>query len=377
MPYRPRDIYRGRRKFRVPLTIILSILCVLIVGGVALFYGLQQYLVYDQNGVSLQLPFMGGTAATVSAADAGDTASAEIFEPVQVEVVYDDPDFSDVNLGGWEDLAATQALFVPYDDAVREEKLSGALESVTSSDYTGFVLELKDESGQLAWPSRNELAVSYGTAGLMDYTETVTAIHEKNMTAAAQISCCADNAMATRNWPLALQSAPGVPYQDGDRNYWLDPYNRTVRNYLADLMQELAAMGFDEIILSNLRHPVSDSSFTYSVTIQTTPDPVAAVCAMGRRLAESLSGTGVAVSALIDESSLRDAASAQTGQDLNIFWRMFARLYCPSDAYNAASDFSLASSALTEGDAAVRLALVCPYTPDGVTSSVIAAAKEN
>ena len=375
MPYRPRDIYRGRRKFRVPLTIILSILCVLIVGGVALFYGLQQYLVYDQNGVSLQLPFMGGAAT--APAESGDTASAEIFEPVQVEVVYEDPDFSDVNLGGWENLTATQALFVPYDDVIREQELSEVLESVSSSDYTGFVLELKSESGQLAWPSGSELAVNYGTAGLMDYTETVAAIHEKNMTAAAQISCCADSAMATRNWPLALQSAPGVPYQDSDKNYWLDPYNRAVRNYLADLMQELAAMGFDEIILSNLCHPVSDSAFTYSVTIQTTPDPVAAVCAMGRRLAESLSGTGVAVSALIDESSLRDAASAQTGQELDIGWRMFARLYCPSDAYNAASDFSLASSALTEGDAAVRLALVCPYTPEGVTSYVIAAAKED
>ena len=260
MPYRPRDIYRGRRKFRVPLTIILSILCVLIVGGVALFYGLQQYLVYDQNGVSLQLPFMGGAAT--APAESGDTASAEIFEPVQVEVVYEDPDFSDINLGGWENLTATQALFVPYDDVIREQELSEVLESVSSSDYTGFVLELKSESGQLAWPSGSELAVNYGTTGLMDYTETVAAIHEKNMTAAAQISCCADSAMATRNWPLAIQSAPGVPYQDSDKNYWLDPYNRAVRNYLADLMQELAAMGFDEIILSNLCHPVSDSAFT-------------------------------------------------------------------------------------------------------------------
>lgn len=372
MPYRPRDIYRGHRKFRVPTTIILSILCVLIVGGVVLFYGLQQYLVYDQNGVSLQLPFMGGGTAAV-APESENTAPAEILEPVQVEVVYDDPDFSDVDLGGWESLAATQALFVSYDDAAQEQKLSDVLDSVSSDDYTGLVLELKSEAGQLAWPSASELAVSYGTAGTMDYTDTVAAIHEKNMTAAAQISCCADSAMATRNWPLALQSAPGVPYQDGDRNYWLDPYNRTVRNYLADLVRELAAMGFDEIILSNLYHPVSESAFTYSVTIQTTPDPVAAVCAMGRRLAESLSGTETAVSALIDADSMRNASSAQTGQDLEIFWRLFARLYCPSNVYNSSSDIELATSSLTQGDASVRLALVCPYTPENVTSYVIAA----
>ena len=58
MPYRPRDIYRGRRKYRVPLTIGLFVLAFLIVSAVALFYILQQFLVYDQTGVRLQLPFM-------------------------------------------------------------------------------------------------------------------------------------------------------------------------------------------------------------------------------------------------------------------------------------------------------------------------------
>lgn len=373
MPYRPRDIYRGHRKFRLPLTIILFILCVLIVGGVVLFYGLQQYLVYDQNGVSLQLPFTGGTAAV---SESEDTASAEILASVQVEVVYDDPDFSDVNLGGWENLTATQALFVPYDDATQSQAIADVLESVSGSDYTGLVLELKDETGLLAWSSASELAVSYGTAGTRDYAGIVAAIHEKNMTAAAQISCCADSAMATRNWPLALQSAPGVPYQDSKGRYWLDPYNRSVRNYLADLTKELAAMGFDEIILADLYHPINESAFTYSVTIQTAPDPVAAVCAMGRRLAESLSGTETTVSALIDTNSMRNAASAQTGQDLDIFWRLFARLYCPSDAYSASSDIELATSRLAQGDASVRLALVCPYAPENVTSYVIAQAED-
>ena len=57
MPYRPRDIYRGRRKYRVPLTILLFTLAVLLAGSVGMFFFLQQYMVYDANGATLQLPF--------------------------------------------------------------------------------------------------------------------------------------------------------------------------------------------------------------------------------------------------------------------------------------------------------------------------------
>ena len=63
MAYRPKDIYRGRRKFRVPLMIGLFILAFLLIGTVGLFYFLQQFLVYDQTGVSLQLPFMASETA--------------------------------------------------------------------------------------------------------------------------------------------------------------------------------------------------------------------------------------------------------------------------------------------------------------------------
>ncbi len=372
MSYRPRDIYKGRRKFRVPLAIFLFVLCAVLIGGIVLFYALQQYLVYDQNGVSLQLPFMQRSAAEQEQEDTSGAAGAD-YALTDVEVVYEDPDFSDVDLGGWEELSATQALFVPYSDAADAEKLDDAVEKAADSDYTGLVLELKNESGQLAWASLSETAAGYGASGTLDYTETVAAIHEKGMTAAAQISCCADALLATRNSPVALKTPTGSPYQDADGVYWLDPYNRTVRSYLADLMAELAEMGFDEIVLADLYHPVSEEALTYSVTIQTSPDPVTAVCQMGRRLAESMSGTGVAVSALIDADSMRNGLSAQTGQDLGIFWRLFARLYCPSDAASASSDIEYATENMTRGDASVRLALVCPYVPENVGSYVIAA----
>ena len=379
MPYRPKDIYHGRRKYRVPLTIGLFVLAFLIIGAVALFYILQQFLVYDQTGVRLQLPFMASETVEEAPPEAEVTPT---FEPVEVQVVYEEPDFSDLDLGGWEELAPTKAKFVPYADAANEQRLSAALAAVSGDDYTGVVLELKDRGGQLAWTSDCDMAVAYGTTGFMDYTETVAALHERGLTAAAQISCLADDLLGARNWPVALRTADGAVYTDSGGTCWLDPYNRTVRNYIADLLGELAGMGFDEILLADLYHPVGETvyneegepvgtGFQYSVTVQTAPDPVNAVCQMARRLAEDMQESGVAVSAVIDESSLLAGDGARTGQDISIFWRIFARLYCPCESWNAMTDLEAAAETLTSGSIGVRFAPVCEYIPDDFDSYLI------
>ncbi len=408
MSYRPKDIYRGRRKFRVPLTIGLFVLAFLLIGAVALFYILQQFLVYDQRGVTLQLPFMPAAEEETAASEEPEPT----FEPVEVQVVYEDPDFSEVDLGGWEDLTETRARFIPYSDAVDEMKLEAALAAV-SGDYTGVVLELKTSSGMLAWNSQSETARGYGTAGTMDYTETVAALHEEGLTAAAQICCFTDELLATRNPTVTLKTESGS-YKDSDGAYWLDPYNRNVRNYIADLMAELADMGFDEIILADLYHPVRsgygdtgnsweedswddwnddwdddeedaageatpaptpagvETGFLYSVTVQTATNPVNAVCQAARRLAEALAESETAVSVLIDENSLRNGNSTYTGQDIEVFWRIFARLYCPCSIYDAATDLEYAAETMNGGDAAVRFVPVCrDDIPEGFGSYVL------
>ena len=368
MPYRAKDIYRGRRKYRVPLTIALFVLAFLIIGTVAMFYILQQFLVYDQTGVKLQLPFM--QTETSETGETAEETPAPTFEPVEVTVVYEDPEFTNVDLGGWEDLAPTRARYIAFSDAKDTNKLAVDIPQAAAS-YTGVVLELKNRDGYLAWASQSEMAAGYGTSGTVDYTAIVADIHERGLTAAAQISCCADKLLATRNWPVALQTAGGQSYQDGSGVYWLDPYNRSVRTYLMELMQELAGMGFDEIILADLYHPVTESPLTYSVNIQTAPNPVIAVCQMARRLVESMEDTGVTVSVLIDRTSAEYGYGAETGQDLDIFWKLFARIYCPTDSWSVSADLEYVCEHMTEGDINTRFVPVLDLAPENYESYVI------
>lgn len=366
MAYRPRDIYKGRRKFRVPLTICLSVLVFLIAGTVVMFYTLQRFLVYDQTGVTLQLPFMQTEAPAEE-----ETAEPETtFVPIQVEIIYDDPDFSQVDLGGWEELEPAKLYFIDFNTAINSVALASAVSTAQNEGYTGVILEMKGPSGQLAWTSSCETAVSYGTSGVMDYTETLQTLHDAGLTAVAQISCCADKLLSDRNWTVTLQTG-GSTYRDEDGIGWLDPYNRTVRSYVADLMTELAVMGFDEILLADLYHPASESGFQYSVTLQTEPNPVTAVCQMAKRLVESMEGSGVAVSALLDEESLRNSESASTGQDVATFWRIFARLYCPSQTGTSADNKVLAMETMTRGEISTRFVPVTNGAPEGFDSYCI------
>ncbi len=368
MPYRPRDIYRGRRKFRVPLTILLFTLAVLLAGGIGMFFFLQQYMVYDANGATLQLPF--GREEQADVPEGVDTP-APTFEPVDVQVVWVNPDFEDVDMGDWEKLKPTQGLFVAEASVLDAEALATAVSAAQGSGFSTVVLEMKDRTGQLVWPSNANTALGYRTMGNVDVTGTIESLHEAGLTVAAQISCFADNLLLQHNWSFGLRYADGELCRNEDGSYWLDPYDQTVRTYLTDLAAELADMGFDEIILADLYHPIAEGGFSYASPPAAGADPVSAVCQMGRRIVEALEGTDTIVSARISADSLRNGSGELTGQDVGIFWRLFARLYCPTYAEALASDKELATEQMNGGDADARFVPVVGAVPEGSKSYLV------
>ena len=369
MPYRPKDIYRGRRKFRVPLTILLFVLAFLLVGGVTMFYVLQRYMVYDADGATLQLPF-GREEQTVD--EAGATPKPT-FEPVQVQVIWEDPDYEDVDLGGWEELKAEQGWFIPMASVINPTDLAGAVATVEEGSYTTAILEMKDRSGQLVWPSTSSVAMECATYGATDVMGAIEQLHEAGKTVAAQISCFCDTLLVQRNWACALQSGAGGLFVS-DEYFWLDPYNSTVRTYLAELALELSELGFDEVILADLYLPVTEEGYVYSVIMQTDPDPIIAVCQAGRRVAEALAGTDTAVSVRLNADSLRQGLAAQTGQDVAVFWKLFARLYCPTTTDMIASDRETAAAVMESGSTDVRFVPVLSAAPENEPSYVVSQA---
>ena len=72
---------------------------------------------------------------------------------------------------------------------------------------------------------------------------------------------------ALRDYTYGLNHVPdGVPhssggylFQDGDGCYWLNPDSSGTRKFMVDIIQELKALGFHEVVLTEFRFPQTDS----------------------------------------------------------------------------------------------------------------------
>ena len=104
--------YKGRRKRRNYLFIPFLVLLAIISVGMVTFYGLQKYAVINKDSVSIQLPILADKDAVF------DSQGHEVktFDPVNANVVFEEPDYSGVKAVAGADVEPMRAIFVPYTD---------------------------------------------------------------------------------------------------------------------------------------------------------------------------------------------------------------------------------------------------------------------
>ena len=322
--------YKGRRKRRnylfIPFVILLAIISV----GMVTFYGLQKYAVINKDSVSIELPILADKNAVF------DSQGHEIksFDPVNVSVVFEEPDYSGVEAVAGAEVEPMRAIFVPYTD-LNHDKLQDYVGRLNQGN--ALLLEMKPRSGQLMWESQAEMAVNYGISVATDTTAAVrdflAEMEEKDIYLAAQISCCIDNLLPTRTSAYTIKNEVGMNYQD-EKGLWLDAYNEAVRKYAAQMAQELFDMGFDEVVLADVAHPTLTEPVTllYTNEISTQRDTSLAVCgfavSVARQLQDRESG---ALSIYCDTRPGLVKPDLTTGQDARLFMKLYDRVYLKTD----------------------------------------------
>ena len=322
--------YKGRRKRRnylfIPFVILLAIISV----GMVTFYGLQKYAVINKDSVSIELPILADKNAVF------DSQGHQIksFDPVNVSVVFEEPDYSGIQAVAGAEVEPMRAIFVPYTD-LNHDKLQEYVGRLNQGN--ALLLEMKPRSGQLMWESQAEMAVNYGISVATDTTAAVrdflAEMEEKDIYLAAQISCCIDNLLPTRTSAYTLKNEVGMNYQD-EKGLWLDAYNEAVRKYAAQMAQELFDMGFDEVVLADVAHPTLTEPVTllYTNEISTQRDTSLAVCgfavSVARQLQDRESG---ALSIYCDTRPALVKPDLTTGQDARLFMKLYDRVYLRTD----------------------------------------------
>lgn len=328
---RIQEFYKGRRKRRnyaiVPFVIVLGIAVLTVV----LFYSMQQYAVITKEGITVELPLLNEEKTVIDS----EGNEVKVFDPVDVTLQFDEPDYSSVKATAGSKAQGLRAIFVPADN-INKEKLTEYANRLNTGN--ALVLEMKPRSGVLKWNSQATMAVNYGISqeneATLQLPTLITELKAKNIYLVAQLSCCLDELLASRCTSVTLRNEYGGNYTD-DYGTWLDAYNTDLRNYIVQLTREMYDMGFDEVVLADVAHPVfaEPVALTYTRQMSTQPSAVNAVCGFAIYVSDALRERSVNQLSIYIDSPQALVKAVDNGQDARLFIKVFDRVYLKTDRF--------------------------------------------
>ena len=248
--------YRGRRTITDILRFIAIALAVVVGLMLAVMLYLQKYLVYTDDGVRLELPpflqmFRQGEE------ESNPPGSASLPEPGSVSLI-EEPDVSQqepdpVPEPNPEPKDVGSALQL----SVAEARDGSAAAKLEAAGAQVLVLEVKDQMGQLAWHAEPAIAGWSNVNGPQQAAEALKRWNEGEIYTVARVHCFRDDTVPYYNNNFALRWAGNDwNWYDELGLRWTSPGKEEIRAYNAALCGELAAMGFDEIVLEEFYFPI-------------------------------------------------------------------------------------------------------------------------
>lgn len=307
--------YRGRgRGGKKPLILLL----LLILLGACTFLFLQRYLVYnDDCSVSLHLPF--GQQEQQQPGKIPDD---------EIDIQREDPAQTDPEAGPQPEQQALQQLHakeLPYNCLYSGDpaQLVQGAEAV--------VVNVKRADGTIAYHTGIDLPANVlrGNESTLNRLQTIA---QSECYTVARMAVLCDNAFAAAVPETALRYRSGGLWPDNFNRFWLDPANERVAEHICALAKECAQLGFDEILLDQLRYPI-EGDLTQT-TLASDTDRAAMIAALAAKVREAV-GSDVAVSIILPASIGTDYSFAQSGLTPQVLTESFDRIYVPqgSSAY--------------------------------------------
>ena len=231
--------YRGRNPLWKKVAAVLLILVILAAMGVI---ALQNCIVYDEAGrARIELPW--DWEQPEEAAPSGGSGSEELN--ITVEEAVKAP----------EELKGVQVAITPL--TMEDWQAENDRVSAISPGAGALELTVKEASGRVCYDSPAARAVSGSIIKADSGTgNAIAAMNGAWEYTIARVSCLLDPIAAKADVEgLGLKNTGGYVFYDGNNLNWLDPAKEGTIGYLCSIVKECAAMGFDEILLTNLSYP--------------------------------------------------------------------------------------------------------------------------
>jgi hypothetical protein len=124
------------------------------------------------------------------------------------------------------------------------------------TELNAVVIDIKEFDGQVCIKGA-PMADSAKTSSnsIFKISEYLSALKAEGIYTIARLVVYRDNLMPRINPSLAVKNADGTIWRDYNGIAWLDPYNEEAQEYILQIAQQAADLGFDEIQFDYIRFP--------------------------------------------------------------------------------------------------------------------------
>ncbi|MDY6968795.1 MAG: putative glycoside hydrolase [Spirochaetota bacterium] len=140
----------------------------------------------------------------------------------------------------------------------------GLVETILKCNLNAIVIDMKDDLGDIYFPSKNVYANEIGAIKrYRQIKEVLKTLKDNNIYTIARIVVFKDKNLykAYKNKYAVWDKKLNKPWKGNPREFWVDPHSEFVRRYNVDIAKEAQDIGFDEIQFDYIRFP-SDGPLT-------------------------------------------------------------------------------------------------------------------
>ena len=155
------------------------------------------------------------------------------------------------------------------------ERMDGMIKLMDETELNAMVIDIKNDGGEITFkmeedtePGRLGNCVRY----IRDIKALMQTLKEHNVYTIARIVSFKDPLLAEKRPELALYNEKGELITDGNDLAWVNPCKEEVWEYLTEIAEYSADLGFDEIQYDYVRFPVGEEAEKADYGVELTPE---------------------------------------------------------------------------------------------------------
>lgn len=194
-----------------------------------------------------------------------------------------------------------KGIYMTGNTVAYKERFDKLIDLVKTTEINAVVIDVKDDNGLMTYSSSLPDVAFTGAnknVRIKDINAVMKVLRDNDIYAIARIVTFKDRIAGDRYANLAVKNTSGGIWRDRHGMSWLNPYNKDSWDYIVDIAEEAAAIGFDEIQFDYVRFPTDGNvkiiDYGSSAAGKSKAQAIAEFLSYGR---ERLSKKGVVVSA--------------------------------------------------------------------------------